>query len=65
MIQISKEEAEAMREKCGNHALQHTWNTRYRHYFLVENPRNLKALEEYRKQRITKIVTPETFTTQK
>lgn len=61
MIQISKDEAEAMRKICGNRALQHTWNKRYRHYFLVENPRNIKALEEYRKQRTIKTVTPETF----
>ena len=48
MIQISKEEAFKMRELCGNSQVKYTFNKRHRHYYLVENPKNLKILKKYR-----------------
>lgn len=58
MIQISKNEAFEMRKQCGSHSVKHTWSRhKPKTYYLVENPRNLKALENYRKQEITLTVT--------
>lgn len=45
---ISKSEALAMRNICGNDSVKKTYS-RYPKYYLVETFDNLKALEKYRK----------------
>ena len=51
LVEISKNEAFAMRKICGSHSVKSTFGKRHKSYFLVENPRNLNALNKYRSER--------------
>ena len=50
ILNISKDEAFAMRKQIGVQAVRQT-HSRSPHYFLVENPKYIKILEKYRKSK--------------
>lgn len=52
IINISKEEAKYLRDKGLGYFINHTY-TRYKHYFLVEDKKAMKALNKYRENIIS------------
>lgn len=52
IINISKEEAKYLRDEGFGYFINHTY-TRYKHYFLVEDKKVMKALNEYRENIIS------------
>lgn len=56
MLQISKQEAFAMREIAGMDAVKKTY-TSHPHYYLVESKKNLKLLRKLRNSKKIKTVT--------
>ena len=53
MIQVSKSEAFAMRKKGLEKHIKSS-HSRYKKYYMVEDPRSLAVLENYRKEKIVK-----------
>ena len=56
LIKISKEEAMELNKRFnvayGENGISHTY-TRYQHYYLCENKRNMNCLEKIRKEKIS------------
>lgn len=53
MLEVSKSEAFAMREKGLEKHIKSS-HSRYKKYYIVEDPRSLAVLEKYRKEKIVK-----------
>lgn len=53
MIQVSKSEAFAMRKKGLEKHIKSS-HSRYKKYYMVEDPRSLAVLENYRKEKVVK-----------
>lgn len=53
IINITKDEAFAMRKKIGSYAVNMS-HTKHPKYYLVENPKFLTTLEKYRKSKTIK-----------
>lgn len=56
LVKISKEEAMELNKRFnvayGENGISHTY-TRYQHYYLCENKRNMNCLEKIRKEKIS------------
>ena len=50
MVLITKLEAKEMRKRCGKHQVFHTYG-KHKHYYLVESPKNMEELNNYRDTR--------------
>ena len=53
ILLINKEEAYAMRQQLGEHTVNKT-HSKHPSYYIVENPKYLKALEQYRLSKFEK-----------
>ena len=55
MVKISKAEAIELNKRFNvpysENGISHTW-TRYKHYYLCENKRNLNCLDKIRKEKV-------------
>ena len=58
LIKISKEESLELNKKYGipygENGISHTY-TRYQHYYLCENRRNMQSLEKIRRDKLLKV----------